>query len=257
MSHFTEGVLQAYLDDEVAADARVQVSAHVSDCANCAARLQELRELNASFASAMGSLDARTITTVSLADLRKRAAKESWRDRWAGSRRYLTRAAVLILGVTVAAVPGSPVRAWLAETWNDLTQDEPVAAPPVQEPPLTPEPTPPPTGFTVHPRAGTIQVMLESLAPGTVVRVVLTDSNRAFVEASGGSTTAKFRTSTGQAVITGGDQGEIRISVPRAVNGTVELNGRPLVVKQGEELRFVGTGESQRVADGVGFTVPK
>ena len=257
MSHFTEGVLQAYLDDEVAADARVQVHAHVSDCANCAARLQELRELNASFASAIGSLNTRTSTTVSLADLRKRAAKETWRDRWAGSRRYLTRAAVLILGVTVAAVPGSPVRAWLVETWNGLTQDEPAAVPEVQEPPLAPEPTPPPTGFAVHPRAGAIQVILESLAPGTVVRVVLTDSNRAFVEASGGSATAKFRTSTGQAVITGGDQGEIRISVPRGVNGTVELNGRPLVVKQGEELRFVGTGESQRVADGVGFTIPK
>lgn len=257
MSHFTEGVLQAYLDDEVAADARVQVSAHVSDCANCAARLQELRELNASFANAMGSLDARTMTTVSLADLRKRAAKESWRDRWAGSRRYLTRAAVLILGVTVAAVPGSPVRAWLAETWNGLTKDEPAAAPPVQEPPLTPEPTPPPTGITVQPRAGTIQVLLESIAPGTVVRVVLTDANRAFVEASGGSTTAKFRTSTGQAVVTGGEQGEIRISVPRDVNGTVELNGRRLVVKQGEEVRYVGAGEPQRDADGIRFIIPK
>ena len=257
MSHFTEGVLQAYLDDEVAADARVQVSAHVSDCANCAARLQELRELNASFANAMGSLDARTMTTVSLADLRKRAAKESWRDRWAGSRRYLTRAAVLILGVTVAAVPGSPVRAWLAETWNGLTKDEPAAAPPVQEPPLTPEPTPPPTGITVQPRAGTIQVLLESIAPGTVVRVVLTDANRAFVEASGGSTTAKFRTSTGQAVVTGGEQGEIRISVPRDVNGTVELNGRRLVVKQGEEVRYVGAGEPQRDADGISFIIPK
>ena len=257
MSHFTEGVLQAYLDDEVAADARVQVSAHVSDCANCAARLQELRELNATFANAIGSVDSGAISTISPAVLRKRAAKENWRDRWAGSRRYLTRAAILILGVTVAAVPGSPVRAWLVETWNGLTQDEPAAPPAVQESTVAPEPGPPPTAFLVEPRAGTVQVMLQSPAVGTFVRVLLTDSDRVMLEASGGSTTARFRTSTGQAVVTGGDPGEIRISIPRNVDGTIELNGRRYVVKQGDALNFVGTGESQRGADGISFTVSR
>ena len=57
MSHFTEGVLQAYLDDEVAADARAQVGAHVSGCADCAERLQELRGLNQTLSSALGQLD--------------------------------------------------------------------------------------------------------------------------------------------------------------------------------------------------------
>src|SRR5687767_2624308 len=124
MSHFTEGVLQAYLDDEVAADARTQVTAHVSGCEDCAARLQDLRDLHTSFSDAIGALNPVTLSSVSLADLRKRADQETWRDRWTASRRYLGRAAILILGVTVAAVPGSPVRAWLVGTWNDLTQDE-------------------------------------------------------------------------------------------------------------------------------------
>src|SRR5688572_6077236 len=110
MSHFTEGVLQAYLDDEVVADARTQVTAHVSGCAECAARLQEMRDLNASFAEAMQLLEASvsanaTPDRATVAALRSRAERMAWRDRWTGSKRYLTRAAVLIFGVALATVP--------------------------------------------------------------------------------------------------------------------------------------------------------
>ncbi len=256
MSHFTEGVLQAYLDQEEPADARAQVTGHVSDCADCAAGLQELRELNTAFSSAIGLLDARTLSTASLADLRQRAGQESRRDRWAGSRRTLSRAAILILGVTVAAVPGSPVRAWLVEAWKDLTTAEPVGKRGLPEMSPTPE-VAPPTAFIVTPRSGRVQVILQSPAEGTLVRVALVDSDRAVLEASGGSATAKFRTSTGQIVMAGGQQGEVRISLPRTVDGTVEIDGRPYLVKQGEELRFVGTGEAQREGGAITFRTPK
>src|SRR5262245_41012312 len=125
MSHFTEGVLQAYLDNEAAADARAQVDAHVAGCSACAARLQELRTANDTFAAAVGVIDTKVLTSGALAEVRARAAQQGWRERFASSRRTLRRAAILVLGLTAAAVatvPGSPFRDWLTRTWSALTE---------------------------------------------------------------------------------------------------------------------------------------
>lgn len=238
MSHFTEGVLQAYLDDEVAADTRAQVAAHVSGCNACAARLQELRDLDTAFTAALQGVDVTPTPAGALAELRMRARRRPFASRWAASRTALARAAMLVLGITLVAaatVPGSPVRGWLAKVWSSVTADhEPVSPVTTQEAPAAPAEEPTRTGIAPDDQ-GRIRILLQSLATGSRVHVVLVDGERAAVEATG-----RFRTAAGLLEVTGGS-GEIRISLPRNVeSATVEVDGRLYVTKEGADLRFLG-----------------
>src|SRR5687768_14847335 len=142
MSHYTEGVLQAYLDGEVAGDARAAVSAHVADCSACSARLFELRDLAAAFSGALQIGDVPALPTAAIAALRRRKVRNPWAARFSGSPAALMRAAGLVLGISAvgaAAVPGSPVQEWLVRVWRGVT-DQPEATQPV----VTPAPDAPP-----------------------------------------------------------------------------------------------------------------
>jgi anti-sigma factor RsiW len=242
MSHFTEGVLQAYLDNEVAADARAQVAAHVGGCTACATRLQELRELNETFASALRVIDSPVIPAAALAEIRARAARRSWRERFAGSSRTLTRAALLVLGLTLAAaaaVPGSPLRQWLVQAWQNLTQTQEVPAPPVVTP--APRPEPAPTATRLEAAAGRIRITLRSPSPDTRIHVLLIEGTRALVESTGNAAARRTATGSGWLELTGTGAGELRISLPRGVpNATIEIDGKAYLIKEGDDLRYLG-----------------
>lgn len=242
MSHFTEGVLQAYLDEEVVADARAQVSAHVSGCADCAVRLQELRGASASFATAMAALDREPIAQATLAELRLRAEQRSWRDRLRTARWPWTRAAIVVLSVAaVAAAPGSPVRGWLVGAWAAITPEPAVPVATVKESP-TPERVPDtPTGFQIAPASGRVRIMLQGQPDGTTVHVVLVDAEKASIEASTVGDSPRHRKGSGWFELVGGGTGDIRISLPRSLtSATVEVDGRVFVSKQGDQLRYLG-----------------
>ncbi|MGH7460321.1 MAG: anti-sigma factor family protein [Longimicrobiales bacterium] len=243
MSHFTEGVLQAYLDDEVAADARGQVTAHVGECAACATLLQDLRELSDSFSSAVAVADIAPIPTAALAELRLRAEQRTWRERFRGLPTHVRRAAIVVLGVTtvgVAAVPGSPVRDYLIEVWHSLTSSEPAPVEPpaaVQEPAGEPDT---PIGIGVSPTDGRIQILLVGQANGTSVYVTLTDSVTGRVKALNGAAPRFNRRGAGTLEVRGGS-GQLHIELPRTlVAGQVEVDGRVYVTTEGGSLRFHG-----------------
>jgi len=241
MSHFTEGVLQAYLDDEVAADARAQVDARVGGCGACATRLQELRELNDTFSNAISAVDVPVLTAAAIAEVRTRAARQTWREKYAVSTRTLARAAMLVLGLTavaVAAVPGSPINKWLQHTWQTLTQAEP-AAPPEVAP--APQPAAPPTGMRLEAADGRIRIMLRSPAADTRIHVVLIDGNRALIETTGNAAAKRTSTGSGWLELTGTGAGDLRISLPREVpHATIEIDGRLYLTKEGDEVRYLG-----------------
>ncbi len=243
MSHFTEGVLQAYLDDEVAADARAQIAAHVVGCSACAGRLQELHELNDTFASAVGLVDAPALPAAALAEVRARAARQPWRERWAGSSRTLARAAMLVLGLTgvaVAAVPGSPLREWLVQTWQSFRQPQQEVVAPV--PAAAPQPEAPPTGMRLEAAEGRIRISLREPAADTRIHVILIDGTRALVETTGNAAARRIATGSGWLELTGTGAGDLRISLPRGVsNATIEVDGRVLLTKEGDDLRYLGT----------------
>ncbi|HSL72108.1 MAG TPA: zf-HC2 domain-containing protein [Longimicrobiales bacterium] len=237
MSHYPEGVLQAYLDDEVGADARAQVDAHVSACADCSARLQDLRQLDALFTSAVQTVDVRTIPAAALAELQVRAQQRGWRERFAGSPRALARAAMFVIGISAVAaatVPGSPLRGWLIDTWEAITSDQETVAPPAQP---QPEPEVAATAARATASNGRIRVLLRAPDPSSRVHVVLIDGERAVVEATGAAVAPRTRTGSGWVELVGG-AGDIRISLPRGVpRATVEVDGRLYLSKEGADLR--------------------
>jgi hypothetical protein len=238
MSHFTEGALQAYLDEEVGADARAQLNAHMSECAECAARLQLARESNATFAQAISMLDLPAVPSVELANLRVRAQQQEWRERLRGASRRWSRAAILVVGISalaVAAVPGSPVREWLIGAWTAMTApDVPARTPALEQAPESPAESP--TLVNVTPVSGRVRIALQGPARGTRVHVALVDADKATVE----TVASRFRHGTGFLEVSE-VTGEVHIALPRSVAAAyVEVDGRVYVVKEGNNLRYLG-----------------
>ena len=237
MSHYTEGVLQAYLDDEVASGTRAAVAAHVDACTACASRLEELRELASTFTSAVQFGDVQSQPRVEVASLRARARRTGWGGPVAAPRTAWLRAASIVVAVSAvaaAAVPGSPVREWLASA----LRDEPDA--PAQQAPSAPAPavSGPEERGAMHilPADGRIKVEIQGATGGTVVRVHLGDDERASVEGNWQS----LRTRAGIMTVVGGT-GELEIVLPRkAQSATVEVDGRTYVQKNGDQLKFLG-----------------
>jgi hypothetical protein len=238
MFHFAEGVLQAYLDGEDVADARAQVAAHVSDCADCAARLQDLRDSSAVFASAIRALDVQPLPMAALAELRVRGQQRDWVERMRGARRPLIRAAILVVGIAVATVPGSPVRAWLVDAWNALTRTE---EPAVTDRDEKPEAPPELAGaFSTVPEGGQVRILLQRAGSETRVHVVLVDSARVTVEVLG-AVSVRGTKAQGLIQVDAAGVPEFRVLLPRTLKlGTVEVNGRTYVRTQGAELRYEG-----------------
>ena len=263
MAHPSEGVLQAFIDGELAADERARVSAHLEQCADCRSEVEQLSVAAAAFAGAVGAYGA-------LADLpRARAAIQSRtaaarrprmlrlipreHTRVTAVRRALLRAAVLVLiaaGAVSAAVPGSPVRRFFVNLWQQTSRlfvaSRP-AAPAVRHP-LAPTSVPapaPPAGVSVLPLDGQITVLVHAPAPGLRVHVRVVDTDRASVEASGPATTAHFRTAPGRIEVTGGGAGDLRVGIPRAATrAAVDVDGKPLFSKSGDLLRRLAPAET-------------
>lgn len=230
MSHYTEGVLQAYLDGEVAGESRAAVAAHVAGCAACAGRLRELGDLADAFRNAIALTDVAPLPSAALNELRVRA--RATRSNWFAAA-GLARAASMVLGLTLvaaAAVPGSPLNGWLRQVLAREDEPLPVA-------PAPPEAAPPQLGgIYFAPADGRIRIGLRSLAPNATVEVSLVDSDRALVEAAD---IKNFRTSPGRADVVGAS-GAVRIFIPRvARDAAIEVDGELYVTRVGDEFKLV------------------
>lgn len=112
MRHPEAGRLQAFIDGELSLASASVVERHVLRCVACQERVAELQEAESRVGRALGLLEP-------VQDLE--AARWEARRRWAirrsaTHRKRLAAAAVVILFVGAgasAAVPGSPIRAWL------------------------------------------------------------------------------------------------------------------------------------------------
>jgi len=245
MPHYTEGELQAYLDQEVSAPARETIAAHLDTCPVCGDSLAALRSAADLFASAVRLADV-PAPKLSPAGLRARRRAEAAWGLAGFSRRALARAAILIVTAAAAAsaaVPGSPVRRIIENAWQQITETAPPEAP--ATPPAV-EPTQIPGFAAIEPVEGRALVRLINAAPGVKVRVVVVDSPKVMVTAYGAASNAQFGTATGRLDVTGAGPGEIVIQLPRTTNATVQVNGKPYVEKAGEQLRFPGPTPDQR-----------
>ena len=244
MAHIEEGVLQAYLDDEVGA--RAEIDAHVHGCATCAAELDRLRSASKLFASAIQSADTRApVRSALVAVKRAHPVVHTMPVITQPARRFarvpLARAAMLIFGfaaVASATIPGSPIRAWVGDalrTVGVLQKQEPVA-------PVVPD-TPASAGAAeqgddaaalyIEPVDGRIRIILTDVSDDANVRVQIVEGNRALVQATGVAAKARFQTAPGRIEMIGVGSGDVVIDMPASVrDASVVADGKVLYEKQ-------------------------
>lgn len=250
MEHVAEGTLQAYLDGELAAEENAAVERHVAACVECAAELASLRGAAYVLATSLARADqplASDDVAHAFQLVRAHAgglpgSARRWLTGAAPSTRSaLLRAALFLLGlaaVASAAIPGSPVRAWLAGAWQEAAS-------------LFSEATPGPragparsvgdgAGVSVLPRDGRVRIVLRGPDARTRIHVRLVDGEAAAVRADGGAATARFTSGPGHLELEGGGPGAVRIEVPRAaVWASIEVDGRPYLLKDGADVRIL------------------
>lgn len=239
MAHIEEGVLQAYLDDEVGA--RAELDAHLRTCAECAAALDRLRSASTLFASAMSSADVQAPALPALAAV-QRASRPAFTPAGATPPRAwlrvpLARAAMLLFGfaaVASATIPGSPVRAWLSDVLRTagVLEEEQPAAPVVPGTPASAgaaDPGDDAAALAIEPADGRIRIVLTSVSANANIRVRIVESDRALLQATGAAAKARFVTGPGRIEMIGVGSGDVIIEMPASVtDASVVADGKVL-----------------------------
>lgn len=237
MPHIAEHELLEYLDRELAAPRRAELDRHLEQCSACGAELDELRAASQQLTAALQRFDVSPDYTFDAVLARRKS-----RGQRHLALRALAKAAVLVFvvgGAGAAAIPGSPVRAWVEDAWSGAKSFLGLAA-------ETPRPgavdiEPPETAREVAVIAvplvdGGIRVDIQNAAPEALVRVVVTRGTEAAVTAEG----ASYRTGSGWIEVLGAGPGIIRIELPQgATSAVVSVDGAPKVVKEGANLRLL------------------
>ncbi len=235
MTHVEEGVLQAYLDAEVTTGARADIDKHLHSCITCAAELERMGSASQLFHNALRESDA--VAPVLAAQARFANVRRLERKLVPPQpRRAWARAAMFVVGlgaVASAAVPGSPVRAWISDALTRaglLNEPQRAAAPAFpEEAPAVQRDATESTALAIEAVDGRIRIILRNVNPGTTVTVRVVDSDRAMVEATGAASKARFRTGAGLLEVDGVQGGSVVVEVPRsATDAVVQQDGRTI-----------------------------
>jgi anti-sigma factor RsiW len=259
MTHATEGLLQAYLDEEIAGSAAAELREHLDACVACRASLDGLRKADrqASAALALLATGDAPVLQARAALARHRQVQPSTR-RWSLSRLgtgSMAKAAMLLLalaGAGAAAIPGSPVRRALENTFalvsqffNGATPGEAVVTPagdPAAEPVEVVH-----SRIGVPPADGRIRVLLHHPAGPVDVTVRLVEGRIAEVEAATLAEGVRFRTGAGRIEVAGLTEGSVTVDIPKGTErATIEVDGLVYVYKQGGALQLSGPAGRNR-----------
>jgi anti-sigma factor RsiW len=239
MTHVNEGDLQGYLDGALDPRGRAEVGRHLAACAECAAELEFLRGAVAEFALAVRVLD---VPAAPVLEFRPRQQRSSaWSARFvSGAQGALLRAAVVVLlvsGVTWGALPGSPIRIWAAQVWQEgaALLARPDGA--VEESGGAAQVEAALTGVSILPVGGEARVLLRELDPAIELRVRLGEEARLTVQWTGVGTDPHFRTAPGRVEVLGGGAGALLIEAPRATRTLIEVAGRVIAIAEGGRIQ--------------------
>jgi hypothetical protein len=258
MTHATEGLLQAYLDDEIGGSAAADLRDHLVACEACAGEMEALRRADRQLSEALallGGADAPMLRAQAAIASQRRVQRST--GRWSLARLGaggLAKAAMLLLalaGAGAAAIPGSPVRRALegamervAQLFNGGTPEQAVApTSPAEDAPATME-----SRMGVMPANGRVRVMLHTPTGAVDVTVRLVDERIAEVETSTTSEEGvRFRTGSGRIEVMGLTAGSVTVDIPRTTQGaTLEVDGLVYVYKQGNTLQLSGPAGRDR-----------
>jgi anti-sigma factor RsiW len=235
------GTLLAYLDGELPSHESAALEARLETEPGLRADLERVRASVLSAREALARLDVPVRWPERRPWVEPAVSGEEKRSGVSRSARPWARAAMvaLTLGLGAAsALPGSPVRAWLAQGWERLAADRPSVEPP--GPPSDPAPESPAgiaAGVTVEAQLGRVAVSLPSLPVGAEVVVRLTEAGPIWVRAG---PDARYLTGSGTVVVH--DPGpQTTIILPRGLSeATVEAEGEIILRKILSRLDLYG-----------------
>jgi hypothetical protein len=215
--HPDEGALQALLDGELDAVAAAGARAHVAGCAECRSRLDALRSDDALVTQSFAALDhAAPAIPVNAVIARARSSRPSL--RWAAA------IALFLFGAgALYAVPGSPLRRWIAALEGGQPQQGPA-------------PTGPSAGIAIEPEAR-FRIVFSSRPAGQVT-IALTDGLTIDARRLDGGGTARFTAELDALLIEPGTgPGDFAIDIPRAAPWVEVLSGgRRVFLKNGLQI---------------------
>lgn len=245
--HPNDGLIRAFLDDELERVGRQDLQAHLDECAGCRGLLQELRSQSDLVSLALGRLDADPPTDLALASLKRRISAAAQPSH---NLRGLRRAAViafLLLGGAASALPGSPVRQWISSGWDRIAgrgTSQERAILPVEDP--VPSLTSEEAGAGIGVAGGVVELRVEGLPEGEEITVLLVDGDQAGIF---GPPSTRFRTEEGK-VEAFATEGGIRVELPRSARrATVIVNGAPYLRKSGDSLEILGPVKDSAAAE--------
>lgn len=269
MEHPVEHMLLAYLDDELSFRDSDAIGKHLAGCPPCQARARELAVAAGDLAAALSCLDVpapvltaselqerlvadalheldRPAPDLSVEDLHRAVRADSEKApsdavsirRWGRPRRRPLLAAALVVIFVAgasAAIPGSPVREWLAHSVARVLGGTGETV--VDTPALNGEArVPSPAAISVQPRDGLVRIMITRAAPETVIRVRLLDRGSASVW----SVQGRYRTAPGEIELLEAGPGEVLVLLPRSIpSAEVRLDGQVVATKEGPDFRLL------------------
>lgn len=240
MNHLDEGTLQAFLDDELAPRERAEAAEHLMGCGTCRAAHDELRSANALFSEAMAELDTAPLAGAAPGVRRGRRVARL------GTGTFVKAAGLtlFVAAAASAAVPGSPVRAWI----ESVVVSTPEPAPPPAAAPVAESPAAPagalPAGLSVMPRAGRVDVEVTGLE-NTTIRLQEGVGESVTVSSRGAQRDPSFRSASGRIGVRGGVGGELLVELPPSLpGGRLVVDGRVYAEVVSGELLVRVPGET-------------
>jgi len=257
MGHPDNGLIQALLDGEVESTEADTLRAHLETCPECKAGAEALEGASQEMAQALLLVD----TEPRLEEARSRfLAKRRAGTAWSSMSLPKAASIALLLTATAAtALPGSPVRRWMVQGWEALT--ELVRTDPGQEDAqgagedptvFSSEGQMPETGAAILASSRGVEIWIHDLAPEAELRVVWVDGDEAWIRAGEGT---RYNWEEGR-LEAFSPQGAVRVEIPRNLEQVVVgLNGSILLRKSGGEVEIVGPVQ-QRTPSEIVFEVP-
>lgn len=233
MGHPADGMIRAFLDGEATGNVR-GIQAHVADCPRCGELAQAQARALDSFSDALSLLDIAPRSEAARVRILQKH-RETRRGK-AIIRRNLPRAAsfaILFTAGAAAALPGSPVRRWVAEGWDRLSEREDSTVP-VPSPSQAgdraegPGARPATVGASTAVGLGGIELQVRDLSESASLRILLVEGSEAAIFAGEGT---QFRTEEGR-LVASGPPGDVTMEIPAgALRVTVIVNGETYLRK--------------------------
>ncbi len=143
---------------------------------------------------------------------------------------------VIFLSGASAAIPGSPMRAWLKWTVEQLAfvpGTRPAAPPPDESGEKASGRA---AAVSVQPKDGLVRIMITGAAPETMIRLRLLNRGPASVWSVDG----RYRTAPGEIEVLDAGPGDVLVYIPRSMpTALVEVNGRLVAIKEGPDLKLL------------------